>query len=247
MRKKMVKKRIEVKRKSKPSSKKKLLKIERVPSGIKGLDKLMEGGFVKGSSNLVSGSAGTGKTIFCSQFIWEGLKRGESCMFITLEERPEDILGDIERFGWDFQKYIDEKKLFLLYKDPFQITDITSPLLDEIKEKDVHRVAIDSTAVFGMYYKEPFEIRKQLLKLLNGLKDTGVTSLLTSELSEAPITLAKFGVEEFIADGVIKLDFLGLGGRASFNLQIRKMRRTAHKKESFGYRVTNKGIEVLLS
>ena len=244
MRKKVVKKRIKVKRKPKSSSKKKLIKIERVPSGIIGLDRLMEGGFVKGSSNLVSGSAGTGKTIFCSQFIWEGLKRGESCMFITLEERPEDILGDIERFGWDFQKYIDEKKLFLMYKDPFQITDITSPLLDEIKEKDVQRVAIDSTAVFGMYYKEPFEIRKQLLKLLNGLKDTGVTSVLTSELTEQPVTLAKFGVEEFVADGVIILHFVGIGGESFANLQIRKMRRTKHANSWLPMKVTNNGLHI---
>ena len=99
--------------------------FERITSGIPGLDKLMEGGFAKGSTNLVSGAAGTGKTIFCAQFIWEGLKKGETCMFITLEERPEDILGDVQRFGWDFEKYIKEKKLFLTYQDPFQITDVT--------------------------------------------------------------------------------------------------------------------------
>jgi KaiC/GvpD/RAD55 family RecA-like ATPase len=218
--------------------------MERVPTGIRGLDRLLEGGFVKGSSVLVSGPAGTGKTIFCAQYIWEGLKRGETCLFITLEERPEDILGDIERFGWDFKKYIKEKKLYLSYKDPFQITDITSPLLDEIKQKKVHRVAIDSTAVFGMYYKEPFEIRKQLLKLLNGLKDTGVTSLLTSELPEESVTLAKFGVEEFVADGVIMLHFLGIGESAYHSLQIRKMRRTKHDKDVYPMEISNNGITV---
>jgi KaiC/GvpD/RAD55 family RecA-like ATPase len=211
----------------------KAIKLERIATGIRGLDRLLEGGFVKGSSVLVSGPAGTGKTIFCAQFIWEGLKRGDTCLFITLEERPEDILGDIERFGWDFTKYIKEKKLYLTYKDPFQITDITSPLLDEIKEKKIQRVAIDSTAVFGMYYKEPFEIRKQLLKLLNGLKDTGVTSLLTSELPEESVTLAKFGVEEFIADGVIILHFLGIGESSYHSLQVRKMRRTKHDKDVY--------------
>lgn len=231
--------------KSKKTRPKKISVIERIPTGINGLDRLLEGGFVKGSSNLISGPAGTGKTIFCSQFIWEGLQRGETCMFITLEERPEDILGDIERFGWDFKKYIKEKKLYLSYKDPFQITDITSPLLDEIREKKVQRVALDSTAVFGMYYKESFEIRKQLLKLLNGLKDTGVTSLLTSELDEQPTTLAKFGVEEFVADGVILLQFVGIGGESFANLQIRKMRRTKHANAWFPMKITDRGVTVL--
>ena len=104
--------------------------FERIPSGIPGLDKLIEGGFVKGSTVLISGSAGTGKTIFCSQFIMEGLRNGETCMFITLEEKPEDVINDVKRFGWDFKKYISEKKLLLDFQDPFQITDITSPLND---------------------------------------------------------------------------------------------------------------------
>jgi len=218
--------------------------LERVPSGIPGLDKLMEGGFVKGSTNLISGAAGTGKTIFCAQFIWEGLKQGEKCMFITLEERPEDILGDVKRFGWNFEKYMEDKKLYLTYQDPFQITDITSPLLDEIKQKDIQRVAIDSTAVFGMYYKESFEIRKQLFKLLNGLKDIGVTSLLTSELPEESTTLAKFGVEEFIVDGVIILHFLGIGERNYHSLQIRKMRRTDHQKDVYPMEIGKNGISI---
>jgi KaiC/GvpD/RAD55 family RecA-like ATPase len=232
------------KKKIKTFTKVKSFNLERIPSGIPGLDKLMEGGFVKGSTNLISGGAGTGKTIFCSQFILEGLKRGETCMFITLEQRPEDIVGDIKRFGWDFEKYMREKKLYLVYQDPFQITDVTSPLLDEIKQKNIERVAIDSTAVFGMYYKEEFEIRKQLFKLLNGLKDIGVTALLTSELAEETTTLAKFGVEEFIVDGVIVLHFLGIGERNYHSLQIRKMRRTNHEKDVFPMEIGKDGITV---
>jgi circadian clock protein KaiC len=218
--------------------------FERIPSGIPGLDKLMEGGFLRGSTNLISGAAGTGKTIFCAQFIWEGLQNGETCMFITLEERPEDIMDDVKRFGWDFDKYIKEKKLYLVYQDPFQMTDVTSPLLDEIKQKKVERVSIDSTAIFGMYYKEPFEIRKQLFKLLNGLKDIGVTSVLTSELPEETNQLAKFGVEEFVVDGVIVLQYVGIGGEDFVNLQVRKMRRTKHANAWFPMAITDKGIMV---
>jgi circadian clock protein KaiC len=218
--------------------------FERIPSGIPGLDKLIEGGFIKGSTNLVSGGAGTGKTIFCAQFLLEGLKRGEICMFITLEERPEDIIGDVKRFGWDFEKYVKEKKLFLESQDPFQITDITSPLLDKIKEHKIQRVAIDSTAVFELYYKEPSEVRKQLFKLLNGLKDVGVTSVLTTELPEEYNTLGKFGVEEFVVDSVILLHYLGIGEKNYGSLQVRKMRRTNHEKDIYPMEITNKGIEV---
>jgi len=224
--------------------KKKIEDFERIPSGIPGLDKLIEGGFVKGSTTLISGAAGTGKTIFCAQFLMEGLRKGETCMFITLEEKPEDIIDDVKRFGWNLQKYIDNGQLILEYKDPFQITDITSPLIDEIQQKNIQRVAIDSTAVFELYYKDPPEIRKQLFKLLTGLKEAGVTSVLTSELPEEYKTLGKFGVEEFIVDGVIVLHFLGLGERAYYSLQIRKMRRTDHGKDTYPMEISDKGIEV---
>lgn len=227
-------------KKDKPKTK----TIERVPSGIPGLDKLMEGGFVKGSTVLVSGAAGTGKTIFSMQYLMEGLRNGETCMFITLEEKPEDIIEDVRRFGWDLEKYIDSKKLFLQYEDPFQMTDITSPLLDKIKEHGIQRVVIDSTSIFEMYYKDPAEIRKQLFKLLAGLKEIGTTSVITSELPEESSTLAKFGVEEFIVDTVIILHFLGIGEANYNSLQIRKMRRTNHKKDVFSMEITEKGIIV---
>ncbi|MCD6399073.1 MAG: KaiC domain-containing protein, partial [Candidatus Aenigmarchaeota archaeon] len=103
-------------------------KIERIKTGITGLDKLIDGGFVKGSSVLVTGAAGTGKTIFCCQFLWEGLKNGENCMYITFEELPEEIKGDAAVFGWDFDKYEKNGKLIISYRDPFQTTDITTRL-----------------------------------------------------------------------------------------------------------------------
>ena len=165
-------------------------------------------------------------------------------MFITLEERPLDIIGDVKRFGWDFEKYIKEKKLFIDAQDPFQITDITSPLLDKIKEREIQRVAIDSTAVFEMYYKEASEVRKQLFKLLNGLKDIGVTSVITSELPEEYKTLGKFGVEEFVVDGVILLHYLGIGEKNFGSIQIRKMRRTAHEKDVYPMVINDNGISV---
>jgi len=230
--------------KESPVEKKISKEIERIPSGIAGLDRLIEGGFVKGSTVLVSGAAGTGKTIFCTQFILEGLKNGESCMFITLEETPDDIMGDVKRFGWNLEKYMDDKKLFLRYEDPFQMTDIVSPLLDEIKEHKVQRVAIDSTALLEMYYKDPADIRKQLFRLLSGLKSIGVTSVITSELPEEYKTLGKFGVEEFVVDGVIVLHFLGLGESTFYSLQIRKMRRTNHGKDTYPMEIGKNGIEV---
>ncbi|MFH0949382.1 MAG: ATPase domain-containing protein, partial [Candidatus Aenigmatarchaeota archaeon] len=68
--------------------------VERVSSGIPGLDKMMEGGFVPNDVYLLTGGTGTGKTLFCCQFLWEGLQAGEKCIFFSLEELPDDILSD---------------------------------------------------------------------------------------------------------------------------------------------------------
>ncbi len=219
-------------------------KVERIGSGIPGLDSLIEGGIIKGTTTLVSGGAGTGKTIFCIQFIVEGLKKGEKCMFITLEERPEDIKADVIGFGWDLKKYIDNGQLILEYHDPFKVTDITTPLVDRIKKHNISRVAVDSTSVLGLYFKNSFEVRRQLFKLLMALKDSNVTTLVTAETPEEGKTLSRFGVEEFITDAVIILVFVGIGGQELCNLQIRKMRRTAHATSWYPFDITNKGVRI---
>jgi circadian clock protein KaiC len=219
--------------------------FERVPTGIPGLDNLIEGGLIKGSTTLVSGGAGTGKTILCLQFIKEGLRRGENGMFLTLEEQPKDLLDDVKRFGWDFSEYIKRKEFIVEYKDPFQVTDITSPLLDKIKEHRISRVVVDSTSVMGLYFKDAFEVRKQLFKLLSGLKSSGVTCIMTAELPEETTKLSRFGVEEFIVDGLIILRSLGLTGEFARSLRIVKMRRTKHEEDVHSMEISKEGIKVL--
>ena len=82
--------------------------LKRIKTGIPGLDGLMEGGFIQGSVNMVTGSTGTGKTIIGTQFLWHGLQKGETGVYITLEEDPTDIKEDVRSFNWDIGKY--EKK-----------------------------------------------------------------------------------------------------------------------------------------
>lgn len=218
--------------------------IDRIATGVPGLDRLMQGGLLKGSATLVAGGAGTGKTIFCAQFLWEGLQKGENCLFITFEEPPEDIKADVRSFGWDFDEYIKKKKLFLEYKDPFQVTDIVEPFIEKIKKNNIQRVAIDSTSILGLYFKDSFEVRKQLYKLIIAVKSTGATSLFTAEIPEEGHKLSRFGMEEFVVDGVIVLYFIGIGGESFSSIQVRKMRRTQHSKEIYPMEITNKGIVI---
>ena len=88
--------------------------MNRVKTGIAGLDPLVEGGFPEGRSILVSGATGTGKTIFCTQFAYIGAKEyGEPAVYVTLDERPDLIREDVSRFGWNLEE-LEKKKFYVL-------------------------------------------------------------------------------------------------------------------------------------
>jgi len=217
--------------------------IERVKSGIPGLDRLIQGGFVKNSANLITGETGTGKTIFGCQFIWHGLKSGEPGVYITMEEHPDELRTDVAQFGWNFAKYEKTGKCEIIYYDPAEVSNIASAIMNEIQTMKARRLVIDSTSVLGLTIENPLLIRRKLLSLINAIKRQ-CTALLISEIPEDSKTLSRFGVEEFVVDGVIVLHFVGIGGEDFGNIQIRKMRKTKHARGWFPLQITNKGISV---
>jgi KaiC/GvpD/RAD55 family RecA-like ATPase len=228
-------------------------KIERIKTGIPGLDEIIEGGFIPGSAILISGGAGSGKTIFCGQFLWRGLKNDEPGIYVTCEETPEDIKNDLKKFGWDFEKYEKEKKFSFLFADPFGAqgfsmfdeADFTSRFVEEIKKIKAKRFVFDSVSVMGLYFKDVHETRRRVYMLIQALKKAGVTSLLTSEIPEGSEKLSRFEVEEFVVDGIIKLEFIPIGARAGRYLLVRKMRRTKHDENPHPIEIGENGIRVL--
>ncbi len=217
----------------------------RISTGITGLDPLMEGGFIKGASILVTGGAGTGKTIFGLQFLWEGLKRGEPGVYITLEEDVEDIREDARRFGWDFSEY-EKKNLFrIVYYDPLQVNEMGINVVDDIGRINAQRVVVDSVSIVGMMLSNEMQVRKKLISLINSVKRTGATSVLISEVLDSDEKgLSRFGVEEFVVDGVISMNYFGIGEGISRSLMIRKMRRTNQGTNAYPLRIREKGMEV---
>jgi KaiC/GvpD/RAD55 family RecA-like ATPase len=225
--------------------------FERVPTGIPGLDELIEGGFIKGSTILITGGTGTGKTTFCAQYLLEGLKRGEPCVYISLEEDPEDIKNDVKRFGFDLEKYEKQGLLKIIYQNPFEVSDLPATIISQINSMNAKRVVIDPISLVGMYMKDSIKFRKNLYDLLQRIKKTGVTTLLTSEILDNEIgigeksgSLSRDGVSEFIADGVIVLNLFGIGQGISRSIIIRKMRRTNHGTDVYPMVITNKGIAI---
>ncbi len=221
--------------------------IERVETGIPGFDRLVEGGFVAGSTNLLAGSAGTGKTIFGLQYLWNGLLKGENGVYLTLEERPDEILKDVDRFGWDFQKYITAGKCKISSHIADNIESVVEAIIETVKGIHAKRFVLDSLTIATMSWKERpdemFKIRKKAFDMLNTLEGLGVTGIVISEVPRGEKRISRFGFEEFISDSVIVLDYMSIGGPAR-NIQILKMRRTDHGKKIYPFDVTNKGIVV---
>jgi len=218
--------------------------FKRIKSGITGLDPLIEGGFIEGSVNLVTGGTGTGKTTFSTQFLWDGLQRGESCIYITLEEGPDAIKQDASLFGWDFEKYEKKGLCKFIYHDPVQVNNIGSVIIDEISNIKAKRVVIDSLAVIGLVIGEPAQIRRRLMNIINTLKHSGCTSIVISEIPDGSNALSRFDVEEFTVDSVILLNYLGIGGLDARSVVVRKMRGTNHGKDVYPFEITQKGIVV---
>lgn len=219
------------------------MKVERINSGIPGLDRLINGGIPRGNIVLVSGEAGAGKTTFCSQFLWKGLKKGENCMFVTFEEPASQIKEEAALFGWDFDKYEDEGKLILENMDPFEATG-TEELFwfeDELKSRDVDRLALDSTSTISLYHDDPYKVRKGLYEIIKSIKDIGVTAILTAE-SPGKGQITRYEVIQYIVDGVIMLYFTGAGDKGYRSVQVRKMRKTDISTDMAPFEITDKGI-----
>ncbi len=221
---------------------------KRVPTGVVGLDKILSGGFIPNSVNLVSGGAGTGKTVFALQFLYEGAKRGEKVLFISMEEDLQDLKDDAKVFGWDFEKLENEGKAKFVYIYPYEITNFQTLLINEITRVNAKRVVIDSTSVLGMALDNEFEVRKQLYALASQLKRIGCTSILTSEIVDVESNkFSRFGVEEFVADSVITMHYIKnmKSKKVQRAMKIIKMRRTLIPHDPIPIKVDRSGIKVL--
>ncbi len=239
------------------------MEIERLSTGIIGLDDKIEGGYVKGSVNFLTGKTGTGKTAFCASFLYVGALRNEKGIYITTEEREEDIKNDIKAmFDWDIEKleadglirFISMRPEFpmkITSKEEFATAirlymyNLISRIESYIKDFGAERVVIDSVSLIEAFIKDDYTRKVALMKLIDKLKELGVTSILTGTVQEDSNALSLSGVVEFLADSIIKLDFVPIAEEFRRTVIIRKMRRTDHTVLIHPFEITKKGIKII--
>lgn len=231
--------------------------IERAKTGVYGLDDFIEGGVPKGCVMIVAGAAGTGKTLFASQFAYYGaVKYDEPTLLITLDERYNSITKGLSRFGFDIDN-VPTDKLYLLdaskvrrsisadeEKSVFNVQMMMELIDETLQTFHPKRIVLDSLAALGLAYDNEKDMKRNFFRFSEYMRDLGVTSLFTTETEEATNKISRYGIEEFIADGVFLLRYQENHGGFTRTLTIRKMRYTNHDMRVFPLRITPEGLEV---
>lgn len=229
--------------------------IPKIYTGIEGFDDISHNGLPEGRSTLVSGTSGTGKTLFAIQYLYNGItKFNDNAILITFEESPADIIRNALSFSWDLQELIDAGKLFILDASPdpegyevsgnFDLSALIERIQYAIRKYKAKRVAVDSvTAVFQQY--DPVGIvRRELYRLTARLKQCDVTTVMTTERPEEYGPIARFGVEEFVSDNVVILRNMLEGEKRRRTIEILKLRGTTHMKGEYPFTMTDDGINI---
>ncbi|MGQ9597829.1 MAG: RAD55 family ATPase [Anaerolineae bacterium] len=222
---------------------------ERVKTGIKGLDEMLQGGFLPQTANLVEGPPGTGKSTFGMQFIYNGIRYyNEPGLIVTFEEFPQQYYRDAESFGWDFRQLEREGKLRVIMTSPevsrSDMESVGGTLETLAREMGARRVLIDSISHFDQLASDPIELRSTVFSFINALKREGLTSILTRE---SPVLL---GSEEednsiaFIVDSYILLRYVEIESAIRKALLVLKLRGSDHAKDIRQFEITDQGIEI---
>jgi circadian clock protein KaiC len=233
-----------------------LSSIEKLVTGIPGLDLITEGGLPKVRTTLVSGSAGSAKTILAAQFLAEGIKAGENGVFITFEESPKDIRANMKGLNWDIETWEKESKWAFVDAAPqpeetvvtgsYDLGALMARIENAAKKVNAKRVSLDSLGAIFTQFADAATVRRELFRIATALKRMEVTSVMTAERNEEYGEISRYGVEEFVADNVIILRNILEDEKRRRTIETLKFRGTQHQKGEYPFTVIpGEGIIVI--
>ena len=232
--------------------------VERIKTGIPGMDELLYGGIPKRNIVLLSGGPGTGKTIFSQQYVYYGLLHGEPGVYVALEEHPVQVRRNMAEFGWDVRRF-EEEGLFAIVdaftggigeaakRERYVVTSVDDfgEFIDVVKQalRDTRAVRAVVDSVSTLYITKPAVARGVLMNLKRVLAGLGATAILVSQVSVTERGFGGPGVEHAV-DGIIRLDLDEVEGELKRSLIVWKMRGTKHDMRRHPFEITDKGIRV---
>lgn len=228
--------------------------ITKSATGIEGFDDLTLGGLPTGRPTLVCGSAGCGKTLFASTFLFNGARlHDEPGVFVTFEERPVDIVANVESLGFDLQGLIDQSRIHIehIEIDPSEVAEIGDYDLEAlflrlefaVDQIGAKRIVLDTIESLFSAFSNPAILRAEIRRLFDWLKQKGLTAVITGERGDG--TLTRQGLEEYVSDCVILLDHRVENQISTRRLRIVKYRGTAHGTNEYPFLIDEDGFSVL--
>lgn len=222
----------------------------RETSGIPGLDTLIDGGFPRHRTTLLLGDVGTGKTTFGLQFLMAGIRRGEAGLFVSVDQKPQHLIADATRLGWDLDGAMARGLITVLDASPaftalkadgvLDARLVSSDLAEHICRVSARRLVVDGATSLVPFGAPPAQVDDFMRSLVASLDDNlGCTSLLTVQTADRSHTSAAGPIAERVAAGVIELQVMTRGDRSRRVLTVHKMRGTGVAQDTHAFTITD--------
>lgn len=232
--------------------------LPKLATGIVGFDQIANGGIPKGRSTLLSGSAGSGKTVMALQFLLSGVRQfDENGVFVTFEEAPIDLMQNVRSFGWDLEGLVAAKQIAVVDATPepgeqtitagaYDLSALLARIESGIRSVGAKRVILDAIGALFPQLTDRNIIRRELHRIMAGLRKLGVTTLVTMERLDEDGSVGRWGVEEFVADNVILLRNRLEQEKRRRTLEILKFRGASHQKGEYPFTIdTEDGVTII--
>jgi circadian clock protein KaiC len=228
--------------------------VDKCPTGIQGLDEILDGGMPCGSPTLFSGGPGCGKTLFGLEFVVRGAeKHGDKGVFISFEETAEELARNVASCGIDLMKFVKSKQIAVDYIqiDPrqhqtageYDLEGLFIRLQHAIDSVKAKRIVIDSIEALFSGFEDPHVLRAEIGRLFRWLKSSGISAIITAEKGDGAFT--RHGLEEYLADCVIFLDHRVAEEHSVRRLRVVKYRGANHATDEFPFLIDQDGISVM--
>ena len=228
--------------------------LPKCPTGIKGLDEITGGGLPLGRPTLICGAAGCGKTLMAMEFIVRGATEfNEPGVFMSFEERPDELAQNVRSLGFDLDGLVEQKKLAMCYvrverseieeTGEYDLEGLFIRLNTAIDSVGAKRVALDTIESLFSGLSNDTILRAELRRLFQWLKTKGVTAVITGERGDSSLT--RQGLEEYVSDCVILLDHRAKEQLSTRRLRIVKYRGSTHGTNEYPFLIDETGIDVL--
>ncbi len=235
--------------------------VAKLATGISGFDEVALGGLPATRTTLVSGTTGSGKTVFAGDFLAQGIRQfGQPGVFVTFEEGPDDIRANLASFGFDVARWEDEGMWAFvdashqpdedeeMVAGTYEFNALAGRVRHAAETVGATRVALDSLGVVFARFQDAAVVRLELARVIAALRDLHITAVLTVERTNEYGGVGRFGMEEFVADNVVILRNVIENEKRRRTLEVLKFRGAPHRSGEFSFTIVpGAGITVLPS